>query len=92
MNFYWANVDGKLSIDHGGHTATLARLGEKQWRATVILRKPGRGTRPPQIVREQSNGFNTRRAAAHWAAIQIGLNVPVNLMTFASLMLEDWRA
>lgn len=74
MNFYWAAVDGKLAIDHNGHTATLTRVGEKNWRAEATRGKS-----------KYSNCFNTRREAARWASDQIGLNVPVNLMTFAFL-------
>lgn len=91
MNFYWAAVDGKLAIDHNGHTATLTRLGDKQWRAHVVLRKQ-RGVGPLKKIAERSNGFNTRRQAATWAAAEIGLRVSVDLMTFASLMLDEWRA
>ncbi len=85
MNFYWANVDGKLSIDHGGHTATLTRLADKQWRAHVVIRKQRSGGGSYKTLREHSNGFNTRREAAYWAAVNIGLELHFDLMTFAML-------
>jgi len=80
----WGAIDGKLMLDLGPHTATLERLGDKNWRAIVVWHVKSNRRR-----RKTSNCFNTRRSAALWAYGQMNeQNGDLPIFTFSILPAE----